>query len=286
MPQWPDNVQIIDSSNNNAVLLSLDAKSNVHIAAVRAGGSGYNGELFFSDAEGRLRIGLNANRGSLNIWRKPNAGEEAQPMKALTLHLSDEPSIELSLNGESTVRIDGARGDIWLGGNKTRGDIMLFREDGDNKTAAQASIRLDGQAGDIILQNADCAEEFDVDELADPGSTMVIGEDGKLRQSREAYDRTVAGVVSGVGDLLPGIVLGRKPTVSQRLPLAVIGKVYCKVDATHQPIQVGDLLTTSGRVGHAMKASDRERAFGAVLGKALASVRDGLGMIPVLVALQ
>jgi hypothetical protein len=158
--------------------------------------------------------------------------------------------------------------------------VILMRSGG------KETIRIDGAKGDIILQNADCAEEFDVGELAEPGSTMVIGGDGKLRQSVEAYDRTVAGVVSGLGDLRPGIVLGRKPSASQRLALAIVGKVHCKVDATHQPIQVGDLLTTSTRIGHAMKASDPGRAFGAVLGKALGPHHGGLGVIPVLVALQ
>jgi hypothetical protein len=35
-----------------------------------------------------------------------------------------------------------------------------------------------------------------------------------------------------------------------------------------------------------MKANDRDRAFGAVLGKALRPLANGRGLIPVLVALQ
>jgi len=35
-----------------------------------------------------------------------------------------------------------------------------------------------------------------------------------------------------------------------------------------------------------MKATDRERAFGAVIGKALAPLQGGCGMIPILVALN
>ena len=65
-----------------------------------------------------------------------------------------------------------------------------------------------------------------------------------------------------------------------------MGKVYCKVDATSSPIEIGDLLTTSPTKGHAMKAEDPYKAFGAVIGKALGTIKDGLGMIPVLVALQ
>jgi hypothetical protein len=69
-----------------------------------------------------------------------------------------------------------------------------------------------------------------------------------------------------------------------RAPVALVGKVFCKVDADFAPIAVGDLLTTSPTAGCAMRATDR--AFGAVIGKALASHADGLGLIPILVTLQ
>ena len=61
---------------------------------------------------------------------------------------------------------------------------------------------------------------------------------------------------------------------------------YCKVDASKGPVEIGDLLTTSATEGHAMKASDHRRAFGAVIGKALAPLATGRALIPVLVALQ
>jgi hypothetical protein len=68
--------------------------------------------------------------------------------------------------------------------------------------------------------------------------------------------------------------------------VALTGKVYCKVDTQYSPIDVGDLLTTSPSPGHAMKASDPSQAFGAVIGKALRSLNEGKGLIPILVALQ
>ena len=142
--------------------------------------------------------------------------------------------------------------------------------------------------GDIRLSNMDCAEDFDVmcGEIIDPGTVMVIAPDGTLRVSQSAYDNRVAGVVSGAGEFRPGIVLGRLESRENRLPIALVGKVYCKVDAGYSAIDVGDLLTSSPTPGHAMKADDRVKAFGAVLGKALSPLRDGQGLIPVLVALQ
>jgi hypothetical protein len=78
----------------------------------------------------------------------------------------------------------------------------------------------------------------------------------------------------------------QKRSQKNRMPLALVGKVHCKADAEYSPIEVGDLLTTSSTPGHAMKATEPARAFGAVLGKALATLNEGRGIIPILVALQ
>jgi hypothetical protein len=143
-------------------------------------------------------------------------------------------------------------------------------------------------SGDLILKNQDCAEDFDIADAAtiEPGAVMVIEKDGALRMSRSAYDKRVAGVISGAGNLKPGIVLGKQPSQDNRMPLALLGKVYCKVDADCSPVEVGDLLTTSPTPGHAMKATDPLKAFGCVIGKALRPLAAGRGLIPILIALQ
>ena len=141
--------------------------------------------------------------------------------------------------------------------------------------------------GDIRLANADCAEDFDIagTEQIESGTVMVLGEEGKLELSQRAYDKRVAGVVSGAGAYKPGIVLDKQSS-GNRKPIALLGKVYCKVDAGYGSIEVGDLLTTSPSPGHAMKANDPVRAFGAVIGKALRPLTEGQSLIPILIALQ
>jgi hypothetical protein len=143
-------------------------------------------------------------------------------------------------------------------------------------------------AGDIVLANADCAEDFDIADVEPipPGTVMVVGDDGVLHQSQQAYDTCVAGVISGAGNFRPGVVLDKQPLKPSRKPIALLGKVYCKADASYAPIKTGDLLTTSDTPGHAMKATDPMRAFGAVIGKALRPLKDGQGLIPILIALQ
>lgn len=142
--------------------------------------------------------------------------------------------------------------------------------------------------GDITLANGDCAEDFDIsaDSAAEPGTVMVLNDDGGLRESSHAYDKRVAGVVSGAGSFKPGLVLDKQTPQGNRKPIALLGKVFCKVDAQFGPIAVGDLLTTSPTPGHAMRADDAASAFGAVIGKALRVHDAGQGLIPILIALQ
>ena len=47
--------------------------------------------------------------------------------------------------------------------------------------------------GDIRLANADCAEDFDVSGAVkmEPGTVMVLGNEGALSESRQAYDKRV-----------------------------------------------------------------------------------------------
>jgi hypothetical protein len=141
---------------------------------------------------------------------------------------------------------------------------------------------------DVSIVNADCAEEFEVTrpETSEPGTVVSLNGEGALLPSQSAYDRRVAGIISGAGDYQPGIVLDRKSAGGLRAPVALVGKVYCKVDADYASIQAGDLLTTSSTPGHAMKVANPLLAFGAVIGKALRPLSAGRGLIPVLVALQ
>jgi hypothetical protein len=157
---------------------------------------------------------------------------------------------------------------------------------GNTNVAGAGNITLD--TGDVVLTGADCAEDFDVSggESIEPGTVMVIDEEGSLQSSQGPYDKKVAGVVSGAGAYKSGLVLDRRESREDRVPVALMGKVECKVDAQYGPVEVGDLLTTSPTSGHAMKADDPLKAFGAVIGKALRPLKSGRGLIPVLVALQ
>jgi hypothetical protein len=141
---------------------------------------------------------------------------------------------------------------------------------------------------DVILYGQDCAEDFSTAVGADttPGTVMIVDDDGLLQHSVAMYDTRVAGVISGAAPYRPGLLLGRGLATAGGSPLALVGRVATKVDATFGPIRCGDLLTTSQTSGHAMVASDRTRAVGAIIGKALEPLATGRGMIAMLVSLH
>jgi len=141
-------------------------------------------------------------------------------------------------------------------------------------------------ANDVFLSGADCAEEFDAAGDLEPGTVTVLDDDGALCACQHPYDKRVAGVISGAGEFAPAIVLDRRQSTRRRAPVALVGKAYCKVDASDGPIAVGDLLTSSATPGHAMRAADPTRAFGSIIGKALKPLPAGRGLLPILVALQ
>jgi hypothetical protein len=111
---------------------------------------------------------------------------------------------------------------------------------------------------------------------------------GGLMVSDRAYDSRVAGIVAGAGGVQPGLVL-RQEGVDEadgQVPVALSGRVYVKADGSGGEIEAGDLLTTSSQAGFAMRVDDKDRADGAILGKAMGRVDPRTGMVLVLVNLH
>lgn len=184
--------------------------------------------------------------------------------------------------GNNIFQIDSDTGKLVLGSRDRAGRITL--QNSDNRE----TIILKGEEGDIELLGADCAEEFSLlpGEDLQQGSVLIMHDENFLTACHQAYDKKVAGVISGGGDFKPGLVLDKKVSSEKRAPVALMGKVFCLVDAKWGSIKVGDLLTTSTTPGHAMKAKSSSKAFGAVLGKSLRNFSKGRGLIPILVGLQ
>ena len=172
-------------------------------------------------------------------------------------------------------------GDIIVGG-VSQPIVKRFRVDGHGTVFADGGFRPFG---------ADFAESLPVKgdhSRYQAGDLLTIDPTGKRRLAlaQAPYSTLVAGIYStkpgvvasqhSLGDAIPG----------DEVPLAIVGIVPCKVTAENGPILAGDLLVTSSTPGRAMKGTDRARMLGAVVGKALEPLREGTGVIQVLVTLQ
>jgi hypothetical protein len=248
------------------------------------GGAGTDGDILLFPGGGvsaddtTATIHLNADGGDLKM-----GGAGASGDLFLFAGNGDQGN-----NDTAVVKLSSSDAALRLGGSGTNGDVYLYPSTGTHSDDQTATIHINAATGDILLRNADCAEEFDIETGTEivPGAVVVLGGHGAVRPCTAAYDHCVAGVISGAGDYQPGLVLDKRPTGSVRLPVALMGKVFCLVDASHDAVRAGDLLTTSDVPGHAMKATDRQRAFGTILGKALKPLATGRGLIPILVTLQ
>jgi len=196
-------------------------------------------------------------------------------------------------DGTKTVSIETEEG-----GDPTQGStIKLYDDSGALTIEMDADYGTSGE-GRITTQvleitgGSDLSEQFDVsgsDGGIEPGSVVSIdpASPGNLRVSSKSYDRCVAGIVSGAGGVKTGMLMGQRGSKADGShPIALSGRVYCRVDASYGAVQPGDLLTTSDTPGYAMKVADHGQAQGAILGKAMGSLDSGRGMVLVLVSLQ
>jgi trimeric autotransporter adhesin len=121
-----------------------------------------------------------------------------------------------------------------------------------------------------------------------PGDLLALDvtADRQVTLAKEPYSTLVAGIYSTKPGVLATTRKMDDANFANEVPLAIVGIVPCKVSAENGPIRVGDLLVASSTAGHAMKGTDRSRMLGAVVGKALEPLRQGLGIIQVLVTLQ
>ena len=143
-----------------------------------------------------------------------------------------------------------------------------------------------------IEGGSDLAELFDITDhrdLIQPGYVVSLDPDepGKLMLSNKAYDKRVAGVLSGANGVKPGILMGQDNMIATGDDLVTLsGRTYVVVNDEGGKIQVGDLITTSSVSGEAMRAKKNKKAQGAVIGKAMTPMTGDKGYVLVLVNLQ
>jgi hypothetical protein len=166
------------------------------------------------------------------------------------------------------------------------GDAVALRWNSDGDVTISHNL---STATLTIRGGADLAEPFNMSSTDIPAGAVVVIDEanpGRLKMSRSAYDKQVAGIVSGANGVNPGISLHQEGALEGGQNVALTGRVYVQADASSGSIKPGDLLTTSDTPGHAMKVGDHAKAQGAILGKAMTGLKSGQGFVLVLVSLQ
>lgn len=260
-----------------------DAKLDVN-GAIRAG----NSDIYFTDAnhahsgignaEGWAAIENAKNYNALMILGRtvPNVGRVVALWDVLNVNGTQTISGNLGTHGfPATPKTSGWGGGVHTWDVEAEGSIWARQgsQAGPRDLAENYLSPDDLSAGDVVC----LALDRDAVVLSErPNDTLVLGvistKPGLLLNSTrddEDYVKDLQGMLE--------------------YPLALSGRVPCKVTDENGPIKRGDFLTSSSTRGHAMKAQpvkidgvDIYRP-GTVIGKALESFKSGRGMIEVFV---
>ena len=268
---------------------------------------------------GRVGIGTTNPLGPLHVLRDEEAGSTGIENANLAWFERDVDGTKLGLGIYGYPNTQAAatyiRGSTMLYSNSSAATLqivsvhpnsqMRFHVGGWQTTASEKmrltstevtindNLIVNGQGefqNKIIVQGADIAEKFNIN-TSNATPDMLVSIDpnhpGELTISQEAYDKKIVGVISGANCVQAGMMLAQAGTLADGdTPVAIAGRVYCFADASQEPIHVGDFLTSSSIAGYARKASDLDKARGAIVGKAMTGLEEGHGKVLILISLQ
>ena len=309
-----DNTIILDGDENDEggeISISDGVNTTIELDGKRGGGGA---GVSLSNSNGTSTVSIDADSGdSAFMDLRTAAGTQTILMDADD---DGDEGARLRLRDGGMTRFDldtdSLGGGAWMGMANSDGLNTVTITADNNANASQIALRQGAGLLKVVLDadylgsgssrivadvmeitgGSDLSEQFNVsapDGTVLPGMVVCIdpSETGALVVSQEPYDRKVAGILSGAGGVEPGMRMAQAGSVADGgHPVALTGRVYCLADASAEPIEPGDLLTTSGLPGHAMKVKNYSRAQGAVIGKAMSSLETGQGLVLVLVNLQ
>jgi hypothetical protein len=234
--------------------VAAEASSAATSGVALVGNDVSNGYLQLYDSTRVLKVSLASKAGTNSYFNNGNVG-----IGTIT------PTVKLDVNGNTNVV-----------GNLT--------VNGTGNITAVGTI----EGGNIKAKYQDVAEWVPSTHVLAAGTVVTLDptKSNHVEASSKSYDTRVAGVISAQ----PGISLGEQGP--GKVLVATTGRVKIKVDASHGPIQVGDLLVTSSVPGVAMKSqpidvgSVQIHRPGTLIGKALEPLVSGQGEILVLLSLQ
>jgi hypothetical protein len=237
------------------------------------GGPDNSGQLSLVTARGRTAAGMavSAKAGGGSVY-------DGQAVLWLGAYETAGRAAIHDFRGGEALVLKGTDASILAGCVGTAGRMAVC------DAGANETVVIDGAQGDIKLLGADLAELFAAGQGVEPGMVVKLDLGGRLVACAQDHDPGVVGVVSGLGDIRPALVMNAmSDAAGPQVPLALCGRVNCLVDASLGPIIPGDLLVAAPSLGHARRADLSRLGPGMVVGRALQGLASGKGPIQVLV---
>jgi len=301
-----DATVVFKNAGSGPLMLGYGAGMDQHEFEVRNNGtvgiynSGHNRTVEINASEsGRITLSNGSGAGSAYLLGGVNDGG-AMYLKNGTGGATIEMYGDYLGNGAGSIEVSNDSGatTAYVGGGINDGGAIYLKNGAGSSTIELYGDYAGTNRGRVVTNalqitgGSDLSEQFEIsgpEECVQPGMVVCIdpSRPGKLMVSGRAYDKKVAGIISGAGDLRPGMIMAQEGSAADGgQAVALTGRVFCRADASGGSIEPGDMLTTSETPGHAMKVTDYSRAQGAVLGKAMTSLESGKGLVLVLVTLQ
>ncbi len=238
--------------------------------------------------------GLTINRGGLEVLSGGVScrGASVTSLEASNLVKASKVIVDsIELRGDMTVdsakrvvqvrNLEGRQGSARRDGalhlnSRSGGEVVVGKE------AAARGMRVFGVVKATQINSASgnsLAQIYASSGDLRAADVVRVNDDGtKVQRVRKVADPRVIGVVTDQ----PGLLLGG-PQRSGTVAVALQGVVPCRAEADAHPIAAGDLLMSSRTVGYCRRVDpDTPPVPGTILGKALAPLAKGQGVIPVL----
>lgn len=281
---------------------------------------GVIGTLGHSPCAGTYGVGGCAGNGAVGVHGASDTGRAVEGFSGSGIGVIGDSSargvVGTLKRGSCATAEAGAYGVGGCGG--AAGDGVVGRTDVPaNSITAAAVHALNDGGGDIFIGEASGARKARIDGTGkgffnggtqtggadyaesmrragpaklQPGDVLAIDplHGNAVRKSTAPNSTLVVGVYSTKPSVLAVGSHKIDDSLKGEVPVALMGIVPTKVTTENGAIQPGDLLTTSSTPGYAMKASSvlvggaRIYPTGAILGKALAPLKNGKGKINVL----
>jgi hypothetical protein len=239
-------------------------------ASTNSNATGVFGLVSSSAGTGAGVKGQNNGTGGYGVWGQ--GGNGAVGVLGQTNSASDYGVWAYNSGSGTALRAEGS-GNLIEAWDLSPVNLR-FRVDNDGNVTAD---------GTYTSPAADFAEMLPATGGLEASDVLVIAPDGNLTQSTQAYQSTVVGVYSTEPGFLGGA--GFDADLTGKVPLALVGIVPVKASAENGDIQPGDMLVASDTPGHAMRAGANPPS-GTIIGKAMARLDEGTGVIKMLVILQ